>query len=85
MSRARRLGLQALGYAFLALGVVGVFLPIFQGGLFFFIGLAILARTSPWAARLLARLERRFPRTARRLAETEARARAWLARRFRRG
>ena len=41
---------QVLGYGFLVLGVLGMFLPILQGFLFLAIGLIILARHAPWAA-----------------------------------
>ena len=52
-----RLASISLGYAFLALGVIGLFLPIFQGGIFLFLGLLILARHAVWAQRLLAWLK----------------------------
>ncbi|MEK0082565.1 PGPGW domain-containing protein [Benzoatithermus flavus] len=51
-----------LGYGFLALGVLGLFLPILQGVLFIVIGLLILSRYTAWAERLLARLAERHPR-----------------------
>ena len=54
--------MQILGYAFLVLGVLGMFLPILQGFLFLFIGLLILAKYAPWAQRLLDHLEERYPR-----------------------
>jgi uncharacterized membrane protein YbaN (DUF454 family) len=51
-----------LGYGFLALGVVGLFLPILQGVLFLALGLLILSRHASWAERLLGSLKRRHPR-----------------------
>ncbi len=54
--------MQILGYAFLVLGVLGMFLPILQGFLFLFIGLLILAKYAPWAQRLLDHLEERYPK-----------------------
>lgn len=48
-----RLASMLLGYGFLALGVIGLFLPIFQGGIFLFFGLLILACHTAWAGRLL--------------------------------
>ena len=42
-----------LGYGFLVLGVLGLFLPFLQGFLFLLVGLLILARHAPWAERLL--------------------------------
>jgi uncharacterized membrane protein YbaN (DUF454 family) len=50
------------GYGFLALGVLGLFLPILQGVLFIVLGLLILSRHASWAERLLARLAERHPR-----------------------
>ena len=54
--------MQTLGYAFLVLGVLGMFLPFLQGFLFLFVGLLILAKYAPWAQRLLDHLEERYPR-----------------------
>jgi hypothetical protein len=68
---------QALGYAFLVLGVLGMFLPILQGFLFLAIGLAILARHAPWAERLLNYLRQKSPRLDRTIAKAEARAHEW--------
>ncbi|MGE5515392.1 MAG: PGPGW domain-containing protein [Bacteroidota bacterium] len=62
--RAVRAGKIALGWVFLVLGVLGLFLPILQGVLFLAIGLAILATEQVWAHRLLTWLHRRFPRSA---------------------
>lgn len=72
--RLRGLARPALGVIFLALGVAGLVLPILQGVLFLFIGLSLLAPSSPFLQRQKDRLERRFPR----LAEGERRAKARL-------
>ena len=68
---------QALGYAFLTLGVLGMFLPILQGFLFLFVGLIILARHAPWAERLLDYLREKSPRLDRGIAKAEASAHQW--------
>jgi uncharacterized membrane protein YbaN (DUF454 family) len=68
---------QALGYTFLTLGVLGMFLPILQGFLFLFVGLIILARHAPWAERLLDYLREKSPRLDRGIAKAEARAHQW--------
>lgn len=57
-----RLLMLGLGYGFLGLGVLGLFLPILQGVLFLAVGLIILSRHASWAERLLLRLKERFPR-----------------------
>ena len=50
-----------IGLAFLGLGVVGLFLPVLQGILFIFIGLAILATESRRVHRFLERLKQLHP------------------------
>jgi uncharacterized protein (TIGR02611 family) len=45
------------GWSLIAVGVIGLFLPILQGFLFIFSGLAILSTESPWARRLLDKLK----------------------------
>ncbi|MEZ5930700.1 MAG: PGPGW domain-containing protein [Alphaproteobacteria bacterium] len=56
--------LQTVGYSFLVLGVIGLVVPILQGMLFLAIGMIILAKTAPWADRLLERFRQRFPKAA---------------------
>ena len=43
--RVKPILVQALGYGFLVLGVLGMFLPILQGFLFIFVGLIVLSRS----------------------------------------
>lgn len=84
MSRLLTLG---VGYGFLGLGVLGLFLPILQGVLFLAIGLIILARHASWAERLLLRLKARFPRAGYLFSRAEGLADRWvhwLGRRLRR-
>jgi len=50
-----------LGIAFLALGVVGLFVPILQGVLFIIAGLVILAPESILIQRMIHRMERNHP------------------------
>jgi uncharacterized protein len=52
----------ASGWAFLLLGVAGLFLPFVQGILFMMIGLVILSSEYVWAHHLLAKVRERFPR-----------------------
>ncbi len=82
-----RLASIGLGYGFLALGVIGLFLPIFQGGLFLFFGLLILARHTDWAQRLLTWLKQRHPTLHRLIERAEIlleRWEGWAARKLRR-
>jgi uncharacterized membrane protein YbaN (DUF454 family) len=82
-----RLAMLGLGYGFLVLGVLGLFLPILQGVLFITVGLLILSRHAPWAERLLTRLKARHPGFARTVVAAEELAQRWMDRiavRFRR-
>jgi uncharacterized membrane protein YbaN (DUF454 family) len=76
----KSLVLQAVGYGFLVLGVLGLFLPVLQGVLFILIGLLILARHASWAERLLQRFRDHHPRAADLIDQAEQRATAWWQR-----
>lgn len=56
--------LAILGYFFLILGIIGCFLPILQGFLFIFIGLALLSQSTEWARKLLVRFRNKHPNIA---------------------
>lgn len=58
--------IQIVGWIFLVLGVVGLFLPVLQGILFMMIGLAILSTEYAWAHRWLTKLKGKFPALDRR-------------------
>ena len=53
-----------IGWAFMVLGVVGLFVPFLQGILFMMIGLTILSTEYVWAHHLLTKVRTRFPRIA---------------------
>jgi uncharacterized protein len=74
-ARIKRIFIWWLGWAFILLGIAGLFLPILQGILFLLIGLSLLSNQSPWAARLLLKLRERFPRISEKLGEATAKAR----------
>lgn len=76
-ARVKPILMQALGYLFLVLGVLGMFLPILQGFLFLFIGLLILARHAAWAQRLLDNIRSRHPQFDRVISQAEIRAHVW--------
>ena len=48
--RVKRYAILILGWVFIFLGILGLFLPILQGILFLTIGLILLSRESVWAA-----------------------------------
>ncbi|MBC7950201.1 MAG: hypothetical protein H7Z12_00070 [Rhodospirillaceae bacterium] len=76
--RTKRLIKIILGWVFLVLGVLGLFLPILQGVLFLAIGLAILAQEQPWAHRLMTRIRQRFPHMAGVFDNAHRKAEAWI-------
>jgi len=76
--RIKRWLVLAVGWAFLLLGIAGLFLPILQGVLFILIGLMILSTEYVWAHRVLHRTKERFPRLAQMFDRAETRAREWL-------
>ncbi len=69
--------LQALGYFFLVLGVLGLVLPILQGFLFLAIGLIILAKTAPWAERFLERFKEKHPDAGALIDKADAKVHEW--------
>lgn len=66
------------GWAFVAVGVAGLFLPFLQGILFLLIGVSILSSEYAWARRLLQKLRRRFPSFSARIDTAQTRAREWM-------
>ncbi len=68
------------GWAFIVLGVVGLFLPLMQGVLFIMIGLTILSGEYVWAHHLLSKVRNRFPRIARLSDRAREKASGWLRR-----
>lgn len=81
----KRLVNYSLGYSFIFLGVLGIFLPILQGILFLVIGFLFLARVSPRVRLARARLRRRYPEWAHKYDRVEHQAKDWMHRKFGRG
>ena len=77
-ARVKRVLILIVGWCFILLGIVGLFLPILQGVLFLLIGLIILSSEYVWAHHLLARLRQRFPKLSSTAEEATARAARWL-------
>ena len=76
----KRAAMLLLGWAFILLGIAGLFLPILQGVLFLLIGLLILSTEYVWAHRLLQRLKQRFPAVAAQFDKAVAKAQRWMHR-----
>jgi uncharacterized membrane protein YbaN (DUF454 family) len=74
------IALQVTGYAFLVLGVLGLFLPFLQGVLFLLIGLLILAKNATWAHNLLERFRARHPKAGALIETAETTMIAWWQR-----
>ena len=70
-AKAKRLLMLALGWGFIVLGILGLFLPVLQGILFLLIGLIFLAKVSPLARLARQKLRKRYPRLAAKLTEAE--------------
>lgn len=62
--RFKQIGAIVLGWTFIVLGILGLFLPFLQGILFLLIGLLILSTEYVWAHKLLHKLRMRFPTIA---------------------
>ncbi|WGF86201.1 PGPGW domain-containing protein [Marinivivus vitaminiproducens] len=71
---------QIVGYGFLVLGILGIFLPILQGFLFLMVALVILSKHAPWARRLRDWLKARYPSVDMRIHRAEVWLRAWSMR-----
>lgn len=69
----------ATGWAFVLLGVLGLFLPVLQGILFLLVGLLILSTEYVWAHHLLQRMRNRFPGIASKLEQAKTRSEEWMA------
>ncbi len=77
---AKKWAVLGAGWAFMVLGVAGLFLPILQGILFLLIGLIILSSEYVWAHHLLEKIRRRFPRISQYSHAAAEKAHRWLDR-----
>ena len=82
-AQLKRVLVLIIGWAFIALGIVGLFLPVLQGILFLLIGLVILSTEYVWAHHLLTKLRQRFPKLGRVADEATAKANRWMRHLFR--
>lgn len=76
----KRVLILVAGWAFILLGIVGLFLPILQGVLFLLIGLLILSSEYVWAHHLLGKLRARFPTVSRKADEAAEKVFNWMRR-----
>ncbi len=81
MRRIKSVGMLIVGWFFVLLGIIGLFLPILQGILFIMIGLAILSSRSELIRRFLKRLEERFPQQYEQMEIWREKINRWFKRR----
>jgi uncharacterized membrane protein YbaN (DUF454 family) len=80
MTRFKTVALLILGWFFVVIGIIGLFLPFLQGILFIMIGLAILSSRSETVKRFLKYLEERHPHYHDRLTAWKKKFKGWLKR-----
>jgi uncharacterized membrane protein YbaN (DUF454 family) len=78
MKGLKKIGMLIIGWVFIGLGILGLFLPLLQGILFLMIGLAILSSRSEMVKRFLKHLEERYPRHHNRIEIWREKIRNWL-------
>ncbi len=78
MNKFKKIVILIIGWFFIGLGIIGLFLPILQGILFIMIGLAILSSRSELVKRFLKNLEKRHPHFHARVEIWRERVRKWF-------
>ena len=78
MNEFKKIGLLIIGWIFIGLGILGLFLPILQGILFIMIGLAILSSRSAKVRLFLRKVEKRYPHLYQRKLIWQSRFRRWF-------
>jgi uncharacterized membrane protein YbaN (DUF454 family) len=78
MKGLKKIGMLIIGWVFIGLGILGLFLPLLQGVLFIMIGLAILSSRSEMVKRFLKHLEERYPQHHNRIEIWREKIRNWL-------
>ena len=73
-----------VGWAFILLGIIGLFLPFLQGLLFILIGIVILSTQYGWARLLLMKLRKRFPKLGQTVTIAHEKVKTWMRHLFRR-
>ena len=78
MKGLKEIGMLIIGWVFIGLGILGLFLPLLQGVLFIMIGLAILSSRSEMVKRFLKHLEERYPQHYNRIEIWREKIRNWF-------
>ncbi len=78
MDTIKNFGLWIIGWIFIGLGILGLFLPFLQGILFILIGLAILSSRSELIKHFLKHLKERYPDYHERMEKWREKMRCWF-------
>lgn len=78
MNKIKKIALIILGWLFIFVGIIGLFLPFLQGILFIMIGLAILSSRSETIKRFLKHIEERHPQHHERITAWKQRMKGWF-------
>jgi uncharacterized membrane protein YbaN (DUF454 family) len=78
VNKFKKIGILIIGWTFIGLGILGLFLPILQGILFIMIGLAILSSRSESVRRFLKHIEEHYPHHHERMEHWRERIRSWF-------
>ena len=78
MNEFKKIGILIIGWIFIGLGILGLFLPILQGILFMMIGLAILSSRSEIIKRFLKHLQERYHHHHERIEILKEKFRNWF-------
>ncbi|MBI3811429.1 MAG: PGPGW domain-containing protein [Nitrospirae bacterium] len=70
---AKKTAIYLIGWFFILLGIVGLFLPVLQGILFILIGLLVLSKESVTARNIIHKIEKRYPTQYRKMHELNER------------
>ncbi len=80
MDKFKKIGILILGWSFIVVGIIGLFLPILQGILFIMIGLSILSSRSELVKRFLKHLEEHYPQHHRKVEMWKEKVTNWFRR-----
>lgn len=75
-----RIAILVIGWGLVAVGVVGLFVPILQGVLLIMLGLYLLSRESRTARGWLRKLQRRYPKTHAKMKRIKDTLKTWWRR-----
>jgi uncharacterized membrane protein YbaN (DUF454 family) len=80
MDSFKKVGILIVGWFFIGLGIIGLFLPILQGILFLMIGLSILSSRSELIKRYLKKLGDRYPKHHKKVEMWKEKIMGWFKR-----